>query len=248
MGIIGRTGAGKTSITLALYRLVEITAGKILIDGVDVQTLGLKTLRSSIAVIPQDPVLFNGTLRSNLDPFDSCSDQELYHALERASLRSDTWSCEAANGAQKFTLDMSIDDGGSNLSVGQRSLVSLARALLKKNARIIVMDEATASVDLETDAKIQHVIRQEHRLGGQTILCIAHRLRTVIGWDRILVMDAGEVRGFASPLELYARQDDGGLFRDMCDQSSITKEEIIRATMENRVEAEVGGDGDVDIL
>lgn len=252
MGIIGRTGAGKTSITVALYRLCEVTSGTISIDGVDISTLGLQTLRSGIAIIPQDPVLFSGTLRSNLDPFDRCSDAQLYDALERACLRTDRVAPadpEAVHGEadgdveldvvedvrQRFTLDMTIDDGGSNLSVGQRALVSLARALVK-NARIMVLDEATASVDLETDAKIQAAIRREHAASRQTLLCIAHRLRTVIGWDRILVMDAGTVAGFASPLQLFDSRSDGGLFRSMCERSNIGRDEILRATIENRVE------------
>lgn len=121
-----------------------------------------------------------------------------------------------------FSLDMTIDSGGSNLSVGERSLVSLARALVR-DSKILVLDEATASVDQETDAEIQRVIKR----CDKTILCIAHRLRTIIGWDRIVVMEAGEVVEFASPLELF---DMGGIFRGMCHESRITREEILRAS------------------
>lgn len=211
VGVVGRTGAGKTSITVALYRLVELTSGKISIDGIDISTLGLKTLRASIGIIPQDPVLFSGTLRSNLDPFDQRADATLHDALKRACLGG------------RFTLDMPIDEGGSNLSIGERSLVSLARAFVEAST-IMVLDEATAAVDLETDAKIQQVIRDECSRSNKTLLCIAHRLRTIIGWDKILVMDAGQVAEFASPLELWDR---GGIFQGMCERSSITREEIV---------------------
>lgn len=220
VGIIGRTGAGKTSITVALFRLAELTSGKITIDGQDISKLGLRTLRSHMAVIPQDPVLFSGTLRSNLDPFDQYTDAVLYDAMKRAKLT------EERDGKPRYTLDMAIDDEGSNLSIGERSLVSLARALVK-DSRIVVLDEATAAVDMETDAVIQSTIRKE--FGAKTLLCIAHRLRTIISWDRILVMDAGEIESFDSPVNLF---DAGGLFRLMCERSSISREEILRARRE----------------
>lgn len=196
------------------------------IDGVDVSTIGLRRLRSAIAIIPQDPVLFSGTLRSNLDPFDEHTDAHLYDAMGRACLLDDTphdTEAEGEGGRKRFTLDMAIDDEGSNLSIGERSLVSLARALVK-DARIVVLDEATAAVDLETDAKIQLTIRRE--FADKTLLCIAHRLRTIISWDRILVMDAGEIAAFDAPLALF---DKGGHFRSMCERSNITREEIERA-------------------
>ncbi|KAL1410097.1 hypothetical protein Q8F55_004100 [Vanrija albida] len=229
IGIIGRTGAGKTSITVALYRLAELTSGKITIDDVDISSLGLQTLRSHIAIIPQDPVLFSGTLRSNLDPFDLYEDERLYDALKRACLIDESGhdgADPAAARAGRFTLDMAIDDEGSNLSIGERSLVSLARALVK-DSRIVVLDEATAAVDLETDAKIQETIRRE--FGSKTLLCIAHRLRTIISWDRILVMNAGEIEDFGTPLDLF---DAGGLFRTLCERSHISREEITRARKE----------------
>jgi len=221
VGIVGRTGAGKSSITVALYRLAEVLSGTITIDGVDISKIGLKTLRSNLAIIPQDPVLFSGTLRTNLDPFDEFPDAVLHDALCRARLE------KGPPGAYdtRFTLDMPIDTGGANLSIGERSLVSLARAIVR-NSKIMVLDEATASVDLETDAQIQSAIRQECQRSRKTLLCIAHRLRTIIGWDKILVMEAGEVVDFASPLELF---DAGGVFRGMCDESRIAREEIERA-------------------
>lgn len=217
VGIAGRTGAGKTSITVALFRLAELLSGNITIDGVDISTVGLRTLRSAVSIIPQDPVLFSGTLRSNLDPFEEHDDSDLHDALDRAGL------------AGRFELDAKIDTGGSNMSIGQRSLVSLARAFVKC-APITVLDEATAAVDMQTDLGIQQAIRTECKRTGQTLLGIAHRLRTVIGWDKILVMDAGEVAEFASPLELFDR---GGIFRSMCEQSDITRAEIVRAQEED---------------
>ncbi|KAL1413842.1 hypothetical protein Q8F55_001626 [Vanrija albida] len=221
VGIVGRTGAGKSSLTIALYRLTELLSGSISIDGVDVSKIGLKKLRSNLAIIPQDPVLFSGTLRSNLDPFDDYSDAVLNEALQRAHLVKGP-----SSGTPRFTLDMAIDTEGSNLSIGERSLVSLARALVR-DSKIMVLDEATASVDLETDAAIQLAIREECRRSRKTLLCIAHRLRTIIGWDKIVVMEAGEVVDFASPLELF--DDHAGIFRSLCDESRISRDEIVRA-------------------
>lgn len=218
VGIVGRTGAGKTSITVALYRLVELMSGSVTIDGVDIATIGLRPLRQAISIIPQDPVLFSGTLRSNLDPFEQHDDIELYDALDRAGLAG-------------RSLDAMVDVGGSNLSIGERSLVSLARAFVKR-AAITVLDEATAAVDMQSDLAIQRAIRAECQRSRQTLLGIAHRLRTVIGWDKILVMDAGEVAEFASPLELW---DARGIFRSMCEQSSITRGDIARAQEEDRL-------------
>lgn len=184
-------------------------------DGVDVSKIGLNTLRSRIAIIPQEPVLFSGTLRSNLDPFDLYSDDVLYDAMKRSCLTTD-----------RFSLDTAIEDEGGNLSVGERSLVSLARALVK-DSRIVVLDEATASVDLETDSKIQQTIHREFE--GKTLFCIAHRLRTIISWDRVLIMHEGQVAQFASPLELY--DDEQGIFRGMCDESGITRDDILKSKL-----------------
>jgi ABC-type multidrug transport system fused ATPase/permease subunit len=176
-------------------------------------------------------VLFSGTLRSNLDPFNLYDDERLYDAMKRAclmELKAEGEGEAGGGGRKRFTLDMAIDDEGSNLSIGERSLASLARALAK-DAQIVVLDEATAAVDLLTDSRIQNTIRTE--FVGKTLLCIAHRLRTIISWDRILVMDAGEIEDFDTPLNLY---DKGGLFHTMCERSHITREEIIRARKEER--------------
>ncbi|GAA5961345.1 hypothetical protein JCM3765_004381 [Sporobolomyces pararoseus] len=223
VGVVGRTGAGKSSLTLALYRMVEISKGKITIDGVDISQLGLATLRSRLSIIPQDPVLFNGTIRSNLDPFSMYEDQRLWDALRRAWLVDRTTSSEEGARASRFSLETKIEDEGANLSVGERSLVSLARALVK-DARVVVLDEATASVDLETDSRIQQTIRTEFK--DKTLLVIAHRINTIIGNDKIILLAAGQVQAFDSPLALY---DQGGEFFSLCCESKITRKDILSA-------------------
>ncbi|KZP16437.1 ABC protein [Athelia psychrophila] len=226
IGIVGRTGAGKSSLMLALFRITELTSGSITIDGIDISTIGLKDLRSKISIIPQDPLLFSGTIRSNLDPFSLYTDAYLWDALHKSYLTTkapdvDTeYEKSSEIPVSRYTLDTVIECEGANLSVGERSLLSLARALVK-DSRVVIMDEATASVDLETDNKIQKTIQD---LQGRTLLTIAHRLRTVISYDRILVLDAGMVVEFGAPLELFAKQ--GGIFRSMCEQSSISLEDF----------------------
>ncbi|OCF34538.1 hypothetical protein I316_03579 [Kwoniella heveanensis BCC8398] len=236
VGIIGRTGAGKTSITVALFRLVEITSGRITIDGLDISKLGLNTLRSQIAIIPQDPVLFSGTLRTNLDPFGVYDDARLYDALKRACVLDARKSSESgetdgdSRSRDRLSLDSAIEEEGLNLSVGERSLVSLARALVKDVISFCVTSKLTsvamvsAVADLETDASIQRTIHNEFR--GRTLLCIAHRLRTIISWDRILVMNAGAIEAFDTPINLF---DAGGHFAEMCGKSNITRDEILKA-------------------
>jgi ABC-type multidrug transport system fused ATPase/permease subunit len=225
-------------------RLLE---GSIEIDGIDICKIGLTTLRSAIAIIPQQPTLFSGTLRSNLDPFDQWDDARLLDAMRRSCLIGDQ-ALEDGEGAktERFTLDTPIEEEGLNLSVGQRSLVSLARAIVK-DSKITLLDEgetgfgadngmreklkrglnrtATSSVDLETDERIQQTIQREFR--SHTLLCIAHRLRTILGWDRILVMSAGEIDEYGTPLELF--DVDGGAFRGMCERSHISRHEIEKA-------------------
>jgi len=236
VGIVGRTGAGKSSIMTALYRLVELSSGTITIDDVDISKIGLNDLRNALAIIPQDALLFSGTLRSNLDPFGEHDDATLWDALKRAYLVENTKPSLNEDGTEassqsRFTLDSQVEDEGSNLSLGQRSLVSLARALVKET-KILILDEATASVDYETDKKIQDTIA--HEFADRTILCIAHRLRTIIGYDRICVMDAGKIVEFDTPTRLYAMSD--GIFRGMCDRSSISLEDITRAA---KIQAEI---------
>ncbi|KMY89963.1 multidrug resistance-associated protein 1 isoform X6 [Drosophila simulans] len=192
VGIVGRTGAGKSSLTLALFRIIEAAGGRISIDGVDIASMGLHMLRSRLTIIPQDPVLFSGSLRINLDPFEIKTDDEIWKALELSHLKSFVKSLAAG-------LNHEIAEGGENLSVGQRQLVCLARALLRKT-KVLVLDEATAAVDLETDDLIQKTIRTEFK--ECTVLTIAHRLNTILDSDKVIVLDKGQITEFASPTEL----------------------------------------------
>ncbi|KAL1476550.1 hypothetical protein MTO96_036420 [Rhipicephalus appendiculatus] len=196
VGIVGRTGAGKSSLTLALFRIIEAAGGSINIDGLDVSTLGLYDLRRKLTIIPQDPVLFSGTLRSNLDPFDAKGEDELWRALEHSHLKD--YVASLSEGLQH-----EIAEGGENISVGQRQLVCLARALLRKS-RILILDEATAAVDMETDDLIQATIRRE--FADCTIITIAHRLNTILDYDRVIVLDSGEIAESDSPRELMKRE------------------------------------------
>ncbi|CAN9395423.1 unnamed protein product [Alternaria alternata] len=221
IGVVGRTGAGKSSIMSALFRLQELSGGSIVIDGVDIGKIGLHDLRSKLAIIPQDPTLFKGTIRSNLDPFHEHSDLELWSALRQADLVSNEQTMDDHSG--RIHLDSVVEEEGLNFSLGQRQLMALARALVR-GSQIIVCDEATSSVDFETDAKIQQTIVDGFK--GKTLLCIAHRLKTIINYDRICVMDAGLIAELDSPLNLY---DQGGIFKGMCDRSGIKREEIAGA-------------------
>ncbi|KAK7205781.1 P-loop containing nucleoside triphosphate hydrolase protein [Myxozyma melibiosi] len=222
VGIVGRTGAGKSTIATAFFRFLEADEGKIVIDGIDISTIGLHDLREALAIIPQDPTLFSGTVRSNLDPFDQYSDSALFEALRRVHLIDSSSDRTASSSATTeetqfniFTdLDSPISESGSNLSQGQRQLMCLARSLLK-SPQIIFLDEATASIDYATDALLQKTIREEFR--KSTIMTIAHRLRSIIDYDRILVLDAGKIVEFATPFELIAKE--GGVFRGMCESS-----------------------------
>ncbi|KAH7046369.1 hypothetical protein BKA57DRAFT_537240 [Linnemannia elongata] len=255
VGIVGRTGAGKSSLTLALFRLVEAanshfakasyntpdrdvaaattvtktpsngntenlaledlksveveeSGGSIEIDGIDISTIGLHDLRNRIAIIPQDPTLFAGTLRENLDPFSEQNDADLWTALERAHLKPHISSLSGG-------LSHEVSQGGENFSVGQRSLICLARALLRKT-KILILDEATAAVDMETDELIQKTIRKEFK--DRTILTIAHRIKTVMDSDKILVLDQGRMKEFAAPEELLERKSES-LFYQLAEQA-----------------------------
>ncbi|XP_060665712.1 probable multidrug resistance-associated protein lethal(2)03659 [Drosophila nasuta] len=191
VGIVGRTGAGKSSLINALFRL-SYNDGSILIDKRDTEELGLYDLRSKISIIPQEPVLFSGTVRYNLDPFEQYPDQKLWQSLEEVHLKDEV--SELPMG-----LLGNISEGGSNFSVGQRQLVCLARAILREN-RVLVMDEATANVDPQTDALIQTTIRNKFK--DCTVLTIAHRLHTIMDSDKVMVLDAGHVVEFGAPYEL----------------------------------------------
>lgn len=243
VGVVGRTGAGKSSLTLALFRFLEAREGQILVDGLDVSKIKLHDLRSRLAIIPQDPVLFSGTVRTNLDPFDEYSDSELYDALARVHLISVSVDDEVTLTSQTATprqpggtgantpgtatpsqantnvftsLDAPISEGGLNLSQGQRQLLCLARAIVAR-PKLMVLDEATSAVDMETDAHIQESIRTEFGRNATTLLVIAHRLSTIADFDRILVMDAGKAVEFGAPRELMEIED--GVFKNLVDNS-----------------------------
>ncbi|KAJ1886827.1 hypothetical protein LPJ66_009436 [Kickxella alabastrina] len=207
VGIVGRTGAGKSSLTLALFRIIEAAGGQILIDGEDISQYGLYDVRSKLSIIPQDPVLFAGTVRENLDPFNSHSDQEIWRALEHAHLADVVHAKDEA-------LEFVVMQGGDNFSVGQRQLVCLARALLKR-AKVLVLDEATASIDNSTDSIIQESIRKEFK--DCTVLTIAHRLNTIIDSDMILVIDGGKVAEYDTPGNLLA--DKTSLFAHLVEKA-----------------------------
>ena len=242
IGIVGRTGAGKSSLTLAIFRALEADEGKILIDDVDIGLIGLRDLREAITIVPQEPTLFMGTIRSNLDPFNLYTDEQIFKALRRvhligpeelAAVTSGTPLLPQATTAsgtiaatqeqsrsplaetnKNIFLDLSspVTESGNNLSQGQRQLLCLARALLK-NPTVLVMDEATASIDYATDAAIQETIREL----TSTIITIAHRLQTIVDYDKVLVLDKGQIVEYGHPWELIRKA--GGSFRGMCEMS-----------------------------
>jgi len=239
VGIVGRTGAGKSSLALAILRALEADEGKILIDDIDIGLIGLRDLREAITIVPQDPTLFMGTIRTNLDPFNLYSDEQLFDALRRVHLIGpdeqtsgtatpllpQTPTIAVVNGEteesrpstpgnKNIFLDLSspVTESGTNLSQGQRQLLCLARALLKI-PHVLVMDEATASIDYATDSAIQETIREQKN----TIITIAHRLQTVVDYDKVLVLDKGSVVEYAHPWELI--QKEGGTFKSMCEMS-----------------------------
>jgi ABC-type multidrug transport system fused ATPase/permease subunit len=220
VGIVGRTGAGKSSLTLALFRSLEAESGKILIDGIDISTIGLRDLRQSITMVPQDPTLFTGTIRSNLDPFGIHTDTEIFTALKRVQLINEIPDPAAPVSGDDTTtnknifldLQSAVSESGNNLSQGQRQLVCLARALLR-SPKVFIMDEATGSLDYETDTKIQETVSQM----SSTIITIAHRLKSVAAYNRIVVLDQGKVVEFGHPHELL--KNPKGVFYGMCESS-----------------------------
>jgi len=237
IGVVGRTGAGKSSLTLALFRFLEAREGSIHIDGLDISTINLHALRSRLAIIPQDPVLFSGTVRSNLDAFDEHTDAELRDALMRVHLVTESEFAAASGSTTPLTptnrrnknpfttLSSPITEGGLNLSQGQRQLLCLARAIVSR-PKIMVLDEATSAVDMQTDGLIQKSIREE--FVDCTLVVIAHRLSTVVDFDRVLVLGEGRVVEFGTPRELF--EDEDGAFRGMVMESGERDklEEIIK--------------------
>jgi len=213
VGIVGRTGCGKSTLLSAILRLVEPNMGRVIIDGIDVGTIGLRDLRSRISLVAQDCVLFAGSVRSNLDPFSvAANDDVIWDALSSAGLRD---TVQAMGG-----LDAPIAENGSNLSQGQQQLVSLARALLR-NSRILILDEATSSIDTATDVGVQKTIRRA--FADSTVLTIAHRIHTIIDSDNILVLDGGKVAEFGSPGELMAQD---GTFSKLVKSASKSHKPI----------------------
>ncbi|CAO3631065.1 unnamed protein product [Cunninghamella blakesleeana] len=207
IGIVGRTGSGKSSLVSSLFRIIEATKGSIFVDDVPIAELGLTDLRSKISIIPQDPVLFIGTVRENLDPFGFHDDNALWSALTQAHLHDTIKKMDGQ-------LDAKVVEGGQNISQGERQLVCLARSLLRKN-KIIVLDEATSSVDFATDRCIQNTIRSE--FADCTILTIAHRLNTIADYDRVIVLDQGKIMEFDTPYNLITKEN--GSFKEMCEKT-----------------------------
>jgi len=256
VGVVGRTGAGKSSLALALFRALEAEEGKILVDDVDIGLIGLQDLRENIVMVPQDPTLFTGTIRSNLDPFGLFTDEDIYTALRKVQLiggasatdsalpsrpetpvvpsgkgslakhlqraptsKSDSTPSSPVSPTGSFenknifrNLNSPVAESGSNLSQGQRQLLCLARAMLK-NPKVLLMDEATASIDYATDSKIQETIREIRN----TTITIAHRLQTIIDYDKVLVLDKGQVIEYGDPFDLVSTRD--GIFRGMCEMT-----------------------------
>jgi len=198
IGVCGRTGSGKSTILLALYRMYSHTTGTILIDGVDIKDLGLKCLRSALSIIPQDPVILSGTLKYNLDPLDLCSEEKLFEVIKKMELDSH-FHIEAEEKGINKLLSYEIKEKGENLSAGQKQLICIARVLLQ-DRKIVLLDEATANIDAETDAKIQKVLREFFK--GKTVLTIAHRIDTIMDSDRVLLLNQGTVLEFGNPREL----------------------------------------------
>ncbi|KAG4305854.1 hypothetical protein PORY_000764 [Pneumocystis oryctolagi] len=217
VGIVGRTGAGKSSIMVALYRLVELSRGSIIIDGIPISEIGLHDLRSRLSIIPQEPTLFEGTIRSNLDPFNEYTDQEIWSSLERSWFLDSIKKYTSEKELPKFSLEWNIEIDGQNFSPGQRQLLMLARALLRKS-KIVIFDEATSNVDAKTESKIQNTIQTEFK--DATLLCIGNRIRTVINYDTIIVISSGTLVESGSPRELFNKPN--GAFRSFCINAGIT--------------------------
>lgn len=211
IGIVGRTGAGKSSLTLALFRIIEAAEGYVSIDGINTSTIGLADLRHNLSIIPQDSQAFEGTLRENLDPNEEHTDAELWRVLQLSHLKDHVQTMSGG-------LDTKVTEGGSNFSVGQRQLLSIARALLTPS-KILVLDEATAAVDVETDKLIQETIRGEFK--ERTILIIAHRLNTILDSDKIVVLDKGHIAEFDTPEALLA--DRSSMFYALAERGGFIK-------------------------
>ncbi|KAG9397960.1 hypothetical protein AC1031_016377 [Aphanomyces cochlioides] len=211
IGIVGRTGAGKSSLMMALFRINDAATGSIKIDGIDIATIGLKQLRSSLAIIPQNPVLFKGTLRNYMDPFNEYDDAQLWDSLQKVNMTDRISTSDDK-------LEQIVEENGENFSVGERQMLCMARALLH-HAKIVVLDEATAAIDHDTDQLLQKVIREE--FASSTVLTIAHRLDTVLDYNRILVFDHGELAQCDTPHVLMAQGE--GIFHEMITEGGYSE-------------------------
>eukprot|EP00198_Chlamydomonas_reinhardtii_P014120 XP_001703457.1 ABC transporter, multidrug resistance associated protein [Chlamydomonas reinhardtii] len=234
VGVCGRTGCGKSTLMMTLYRLVEPCGGSITIDGVDICAIGLYDLRSKLSLVPQDPVIFSGSVRSNLDPFgEARGDSDMWEALRRAGMDETVRSYDKG-------LDSEIKEGGANMSVGQRQLLCMARALLRAS-RILVLDEATSNVDNGTDSLIQRTIRNAFK--DCTVLTIAHRLHTIVDSDKILVLDNGQLAEYGSPASLL--RNPASHFRSLVEETmrggGVTGDVV--ASVFNAATAEGAGGG-----
>ncbi|EQC34854.1 hypothetical protein SDRG_07656 [Saprolegnia diclina VS20] len=218
IGIVGRTGAGKSSLMMALFRMNDVASGSISIDGVDIASVGLRTLRSHLAIIPQNPVLFKGTLRNYLDPFDEYDDAALWDVLQKVQM------VDRVSQHDEKLLGP-VDENGENFSVGERQMLCMARALLRQ-AKVVVLDEATAAIDHTTDKVLQRVIRTE--FATSTVLTIAHRLDTVLDCDRILVFDQGALAQSGTPQALVAAGD--GIFFELVHEGGYTDKMTVHCT------------------
>ena len=214
IGIVGRTGSGKSTIALCLFRLLEPTTGTISIDDVDITTIGLDKLRKNITIIPQDPTLMEGSLRFNIDPLGLYTDKEIEDVMKDIGF---WYICESTDDkGDKRGLDMLITENGSNISIGEKQLICIARAILRKS-KIVVMDEATASIDINTENIIQTAITK--LLSQSTIITIAHRIKTIIHSDRILVLERGEIAEYNTPEKLL--ENKSSLFYELYSKSNI---------------------------
>eukprot|EP00667_Euglena_gracilis_P000143 EG_transcript_143 len=225
VGIVGRTGAGKSSLLVAMYRLSELSAGKIYIDGVDISTVDLHRLRRAISIIPQTPILFTGPIRDNLDPFNERTDGEIWDALGHAKLKD---VIEELPGQLAFN----VTEGGDSFSVGQRQLLCLARALLRRS-KILMIDEATANIDTLTDNMIQETIRTQFQ--DCTTITIAHRLNTIIDSDRVLVLNYGWMVQFDTPAKLLrVPYSQPSIFRDLVNETGEASANYLRSVAFSR--------------
>ncbi|KAA8907557.1 P-loop containing nucleoside triphosphate hydrolase protein [Sphaerosporella brunnea] len=240
IGVVGRTGAGKSSLALSLLRFTHISNGSVVINGRDINNTNLEALRRRITIIPQDPVLFSGTIRSNLDPFGETDDTELQAALESCGLAdpseagdSQSSGTSTPTGTKRITLDTPVTSEGSNLSQGQRQLLAFARGALVRRSKLVILDEATSSTDMKTDERIRELFNSNGNFVDSSFIMIAHRLRTVMQFDRILVLDnkgnGGEVAEFDTPLNLLNNED--GIFHNLARKSNEFEELLALARL-----------------